>query len=289
VDIIASFDGGSIYWFENPRGHGGNPATDAWPMHFIGTGTDENNMAIADIDGDGKPDVVTNAFVFFQNTSTSWTALQLPRTGNGVALLDIGSGLGSVNVAGRGAAPYPFIWLENPRETGGNARTGTWAVHQIGPGYDPNGASTTFASGDMNGDGRMDILTALSEGELSTQSPIYWWEAPADRRNGTWIRHTIQPTYTWTHNLRVADMDNNGTLDVIAAEQEQAPFRRVTVFYNDGTGNFVEQILSSGSGHSEVTGDTSGRGVQDILNAGHGYTGALHPVELYLNTHAPVP
>jgi hypothetical protein len=56
-----------------------------------------------------------------------------------------------------GNSPFPFVWLENPREHGGNARTGTWITHVIGPGYDNNGAFITFAAGDMNGDGRMDV------------------------------------------------------------------------------------------------------------------------------------
>ena len=291
IDIIASFADGTIYWLENPRGSGGNPATDPWPQHFIGTGSGENNMAIADIDGDGLLDLVTNAFVYFQNNVDSWTAVPLPRSSNGVTLLDIGSGMGAINVVGLGNAPFNFIWLENPRETGGNARTGTWLTHVIGPGYSStgSGAFTTFASGDLNGDGRMDVVTALSEGALSSPAPTEWWEAPADRRNGTWIPHIIDSSYSWTHNVRTADMDGNGTLDVVVAEQEQSPFRRVAIFYNDGSANFTQQILSSGSGHNQVTGDTSGRGVLDLLNAGHGYTGALHPVELYLNTHKPVP
>ena len=80
-------------------------------------------------------------------------------------------------------------------------------------------------------------------------------------------------------------MDKNGTVDVITAEQEQSPFRRVTIFYNDGAGNFTQQILSSGSGHSEVLGDTNSGGALDMLNAGHGYTGAPHPIELYLSPY----
>lgn len=62
-------------------------------------------------------------------------------------------------------------------------------------------------------------------------------------------------------------MVGNRTPDVVVGEQEQSPFRRVAIFYNDGKGNFTQQILSTGSGHSEVTGDTSGCGVLDILNA----------------------
>jgi len=36
--------------------------------------------------------------------------------------------------------------------------------------------------------------------------------------------------------LPLGDMDKNGTTDIIVAEQDQAPLRRVTVYYNDGNG-----------------------------------------------------
>ena len=115
-DVIASFIDGTIYWFENPRGFGGNPATDAWPMTFIGTGSGENNMELADMDGDGKMDLVTNSAIFFQNNPNSWTTLMLNASFKGLALLDIGSGQGAINIVGLGGtAPYSFIWQENPR------------------------------------------------------------------------------------------------------------------------------------------------------------------------------
>ena len=89
------------------------------------------------------------------------------------------------------------------------------------------------------------------------------------------------------HNLRAADIDGNGTRDIIAGEQEQAPYRRFTVFYSDGHGNFTQQILTNGSGHDQVVGDVTPDGDLDILNAGHGFTGALHPIELFLNRRKP--
>src|SRR5262249_25814694 len=136
IDIVAAFDDDRICWFENPRGHGGDPATDDWAMHFIGIGSGEKNMLIADMDGDGKPDLVTNAVIFFQDSPDSWTPVWLDRSSNGVALLDIGSGLNAINIVGMGNAPFPFVWLENPREHGGDARRDAWLPHVIGPGYD---------------------------------------------------------------------------------------------------------------------------------------------------------
>ena len=188
-----------------------------------------------------------------------------------------------------GTAPYSFIWQENPREHGGNARTGAWITHVIGPSYSSSvQVASSFAATDLNGDGRMDVVTASSEGaDPAPAYPLYWWEAPTDRRNGTWIQHVIDPAYAAVHNLRAADMNGDGNIDILGVEQEQAPDRRITIFYGDGHGNFTQQILSNGSGHSEVVGDVTPDGDLDILNAGHGYTGALHPIELYLNRRKP--
>ena len=292
LDIIASFENGTISWFENPKGHGGNPATDPWTARTIGTGTPENNMLLADIDGDGKVDLVTNAWIFFQNSASSWTRVAYNRRSFGVSLLDIGSGAGSINLIGMSvSSPYPFVWLENPREHGGNARRDAWIEHVIGPGYDSSGnAAATFATADVNGDGRMDLVTGYAEGAVVPfPGSLLWWEAPANRRNGAWIKHVIDPTYTSAHKVQIADMDGNGTPDIVSSEQEQTAFRRVSIFYNNGAGQFSQQVLSSGSGHNQVAADANGDGHIDILNAPHGYFGAPNPIELYRARSTAVP
>jgi hypothetical protein len=130
----------------------------------------------------------------------------------------------------------------------------------------------------------MDVVTARSEADPPAAiGALWWWEAPADRRNGTWIKHVIDPTYTAAHRISLGDMDGNGTTDIVISEQEQAPQRRVSIFYNDGLGHFSQRILSNGSGHNQTLADAEGDGDLDILNSGHGYFGAPHPVELYRN------
>ena len=71
VDIIASYTPANgtelLVWFENPLGTGGDPAVGPWVMHTIGSGTGEDNIVLSDLDRDGKVDIATGAFIFFQD------------------------------------------------------------------------------------------------------------------------------------------------------------------------------------------------------------------------------
>ncbi len=76
-------------------------------------------------------------------------------------------------------------------------------------------------------------------------------------------------------------------MDITAFEMEQSAQKRLTIFFGDGHGNFTPQILANTGGHNQVAGDVTGDGDLDILNANHGWAGAAHPIELFLNQRLP--
>jgi hypothetical protein len=300
MDIIAS-DNNQLVWFQNPRGSGGDD-TQPWTMHVINPNAGAHDIRLADIDGDGKMDIVcsgssglgTHGYVAFQNSPTSWTNVQVANPGDGIATLDIGSGLGAINIAG--VDPSGNVsWWENPREAGGNARTGTWTQHIIAKVTGATGAS--IATGVLDSSGRMDIAVCSNEVEdnVTDTQGLVWYGAPVDRRAGTWTLHTVDSSYRDVHQIDIADMNNDGIQDLVVTEQEQAAGdhpgtpSRVTVFYNDGAGNFTPSVLATTGGQNQVVGDIDGDGDLDILSANHGFYGAAHPLEIWVNNLKTLP
>ena len=252
VDVVVN--GGPTVWYENPRGNGGNPQG-LWTAHVIDGNTLSHDLDIADINGDGKRDVLSRVaggptYVYLQNNSDSWTRIDLTQAETahqGAAFADINSD-GRVDVLGNG------YWLEQPT----NPVTGTWTKRVIGA-----FSSCSIAYGDLNGDGRKDVTFATSEVGTGTMT---WFEAPTNPTTGTWIRHDIA-TATDVHRHHLIDMDRDGDRDIVFAEMHQSSTDRVGIFWNKGGGVFTIQVLSTSGSHNIAVGDLEHDGDTDIVGA----------------------
>jgi FG-GAP-like repeat len=325
MDLVCS-DNDQVVWFLNPRSQGIDPrTTSSWTMHVIRSKGGAHDLHLAhNIMGNNELDIVASSSgtlgsesaIFCQNDTSgqNWTTINFGPAGDGIDLFDIGSGKGAINiVSADGESGSNIVWWENPRETGGNAATGTWIQHIIGPALQAGGCS--IAAGVLTQSGRMSVVFAGNEGDITQQGGLQWYEAPADRRNGAWVLHTIDASYQAVHNINVVDINHDGYLDIIVAEQEQAhslppilvrlldlpPIlicllvlirllrfngQRVAVYYNDGNGNFTAQILAMTGSQNQVVGDVldPGGNKLSIFGANHGHYGAPDPLQLWFNT-----
>jgi hypothetical protein len=282
---------GKLTWFENPRGHGADPATDPWVPHLIGyqKTTFAHDVQVGDVNGDGKLDVVTrngsagrpgNTILWLQKSSDSWVRVELPTvvSGEGTAIADI-------NRDGRLDVIQNGYWLECPKD---DPASGTWIVHEIDRNW-PDLVGATVA--DLNRDGRPDLVLSPAE----SKGKLAWYEAPPDPVREKWIEHVIDPDVEFIHTFKVADVDNDGNLDIVTAEMLGSGYHkeihsraRVSVYLNRGDSlHWKQQVVATTGGHNLRVADLNSDGTVDIISSNwESPDFPYHPLEAWINKSA---
>lgn len=237
-------------------------------------GTSIQGYTMAQIDPGGRPELVMNTgaiYVFSipeDPEQLPWPYVEVApeksTNGEGIAAGDI-DGDGDIDLmAVMGEAgekdPRHVGWWENP----GDGQS-SWVRHVIGEAIE---RPDRVELADMNGDQRMDaVWTEELYPGLEPEARLYWFEAPADPKQGEWTRHTIVQQYTM-NNLDVADMDRDGDMDIITGEHK-GPLR-VQVWENHGNGVFSPHEVGRGKeshlGTRSV--DLDGDGDLDVVSLG---------------------
>jgi len=166
-----------------------------------------SDLAI-DVNGDGYPDIVscsywTKPLTWWENPGRSgrpWRE-HLIESGSAVEfvfLVDIlNTGRPLQLLPQFGNRDFPLTWYELAER---GARD-PWVRHAISPRSYGHGIGV----GDVNGDGRIDIVT-----------PQGWFEAPPDPRNGQWVFHA-EFELGATGFIHVEDVDGDGLPDLITS------------------------------------------------------------------------
>jgi len=257
-----------LVWFRGPE----------WARTDI-AGAHLHDIEIADLDGDGRPDVVgrgQRAFgdvspglhLYFQQDA-GWENRDLPAPpGEGLKVSDIdGDGLPDVVISGR--------WLRNP-----GSRDGEWRAHRLSESWDWPDAYV--ATGDVNGDGRTDVVLAPAE-VAGARYRLSWFEAPPDP-TGDWREHVVLPDVEAVHHfVGVADFDLDGRVDIATAAMHQArsPAEVVVLLRGAASVGWTKLVLSEHGSHNMRILDVDGDGDPDLFGAN--WSGDHQPVELWLN------
>jgi hypothetical protein len=271
VDYIgAQYRPGLIFWLEHPK----DPLADPWTFHLIDDftkgGVDGvHGLALADLDGDGRPELLAtsgwndgdfpDSIAWFRipkdpRNAARWERFILanrdaPGFGHYLGVGDV-NGDGRIDVASAGKAGPEgnwFAWWEHPADV-----TKPWTKHMISRNQE---GATNILIVDLNGDGKPDFLASRGHG-----AGVVWFEAP------DWKPHEINTTYVGPHGLAVGDINGDGHPDFAVCSKDSGI---LAWFENDGRGNFTEHRLHEDQSTYEVRlVDMNGDGALDILVAG---------------------
>ncbi len=212
LDVVScSWHGKRAQWYRNT-----GAAEGLWPGSVIEQNGNFEHGELWDIDGDGKPLEVLPSV-----TGTIW--YELARTAGGKQKLvkhvvskkryDWGCGVGDVNGDGRPDLLRPGAWFEAPA----NPRKGTWKEHPLALGGKDGKTDHTpqILVLDVNSDKLNDIITSSAH-----RHGIFWYEQVG---NGTgesqWKQHTIDDSWSQAHSLTLADLDEDGDLDLVTGKR----------------------------------------------------------------------
>ena len=224
-------------------------------------------VAIGDIDGDGRLDIVATFYrsigdsqivVFEQDAPGVWTKAYSDAVSNayGLDLTDL-DGDGDLDIVAGDFQDDEIRWYEND----GNATAGFTRQLIFDSGSQP---PFDLDVGDLDGDGDDDIAVV----GWGVTNDIYWLsnDGAASPSFVMTMIDSIAGASALPYSAKLADTTGDGALDLVVAMRNAG---QVVVYENDGVASF-SKVLISDSITSPVwaeTGDLNGDGDLDILFA----------------------
>ena len=278
--LVIGFPGKETFWYENT----GKPDA-PWPRHLALAVTDNESPMLVDVSGDGRPDLLcmSNGTIGYakldpENPTAPWSwqavsAVDKKR----YQRFTHGIGHGDINGDGNTDIIEAKGWWERPKDWQGDR---AWKFHPAP--FATKGGAQMFGY-DVNADGRTDVITSLDAHGFG----LAWFEQAKD---GSWIRHlltdmpeekgTTGVAFTQPHAIDLADINGDGTLDIVTGKRfwahgpkgdaepnEPAVLYAFLLDRKDGKATYTAEIIddNSGIGCQVMAADVNGDGKPDVV------------------------
>jgi hypothetical protein len=233
------------------------------PARTVAIGSAVSALAMADLNGDGALDLMTI------DSAASTVSVLLGRGDGGfgpVKTVDAGGSTSSLAVGDLDGDGRPDLAVSIYSSTAGSVVTvlagngdGSFGAARIGIGSRTGNGALTL--GDVDGDGRLDLVTAISNGvSASPPDTLYVFFGAGD---GTFTSNAIVAEDTFSQ-VAIADLDGDGTNDLAFAHITASD---VGVVPGKGGGNFgdEETFLAGDAPLFVAAADLDGDGRSDLV------------------------